>query len=430
MKKRIVLLAGVVTITTLWGAPGTAELAAGRGPSTSTAQAGLALARAGETCGGLPATLVGTEGPDRLVGTPGNDVIVAGGGDDYIEGLDGNDMICAGAGADTILGGAGDDTIYGGTDAFWVDGRGDHKVGDVIDPGPGNDVIDPVADQRRSRDETIPDRITYATSSVPVNVNLSATALSGTVVGEGTDTIGTGGPVGIIGSQFADTMNGSPRDDYLEGGGGGDTINGLGGNDVLWAEGPVPGGDDDDQLSGGDGVDYLYSFRGKDTLLGGAEIDTIYAQSGEPATVSAGAGNDALFVNVVRGSGLRIDGASGIDVLTLTTTFGDPGSRPGIRVNLATGVIDSGQGGAGKVSGIEQVVVNDYVSVDFTGTNSGELVGVARGGALDARMNGGSDFAYGSFFNDKLDGGKGKDTLWGMGGNDTCTNGESRRLCE
>ena len=433
MKKRFVFLAGAVTITTLWGAPGTADLSTGQGMSTAAAQVGqvgLRLARANENCGGVTATIVGTDGPDKLVGTPGPDVISAGNGDDTIEALDGNDVICGGPGADTILAGGGDDTVYGGTDAFWIDGRGDHKVGDLIDPGPGNDVIDPVADGRNSRDETIPDRVTYATSSVPVNVNLGASGSSGTAVGEGTDTIAMAGQVGIIGSQFADTINGSKRDDYIEGGGGGDTINGLGGHDVLWAEGPVPGGSDGDKLSGGDGDDFLYSFRGQDTLLGGPGIDSIYAQSADRANVSAGGGNDALFVNVVREGGAKINGASGTDILTLTTTFGDPGNRPRIRVNLASGVIDSSSGGPAQVKGVEQVLVNDYVSVDFNGTNSGELVGVARGGALDAAMNGGTDWAYGSFFNDRLDGGKGKDTIWGMAGTDSCSAGEYQRLCE
>ena len=428
MKKRITLLAGVVTITTLWGAPVTAELSTGAGPSTSTAQAALLMARAPDTCGGQPATIVGTDGADRLVGTPGADVISAGDGDDYIEALDGNDVVCAGVGADTILGGAGDDTIYGGADAFWVDGRGDHKVGDVIDPGPGNDSIDPVADQRRSRDETIPDRITYATSTVAIRADLATTGSTGTVVGDGTDTIATSGAVGIIGSQFADTINGTSRDDYIEGGDGGDTINGLGGNDEIWAEGPVPGGDDDDKVSGGDGDDTLRSVRGRDSLNGGGGVDSIYAFSGQPADVTAGGGNDAVFANVVRGGGVKVEGSSGVDVLTLSTTFGDPGARPGIKVDLATGVID-GQG-SGKVGGFEQVLVNDYVSVDFNGTNSGELVGLARGGALDARMNGGKDFVYGSPYNDRIDGGKGKDAVDGMGGNDSCVGAESRRSCE
>ncbi|WP_426247160.1 calcium-binding protein [Nocardioides sp. LHG3406-4] len=430
MKKRFVLLAGVVTISTLWGAPGTADVTAGRGLSAATAQPGLKLARAAEVCAGLPATIVGTDGPDKLTGTSGPDVVSAGNGDDFVDALEGNDVICGGSGADTIVAGAGDDKVYGGADAFWFDGRGDHKVGDLIDPGAGNDLIDPVADARNSRDETIPDRVTYATSPVPVTVNLGATGSTGTVAGDGADTIVTAGQVGIIGSGFADSMNGSGRDDYLEGGGGSDTINGLGGGDVLWAEGPVPGGDDNDTLAGGEGVDYLYSFRGRDSLSGGPEIDSIYAQSGDPAKVSAGAGNDALFANVVRGGGSKIDGSSGIDVLTLATTFGDPGSRPNVRVNLASGVIDSAVGGAGTVKGIEQVVVNDYVSVDFTGANTGELVGVARGGALDARLNGGNDFAYGSFFNDRLDGGNGHDTVWGQAGTDSCTSAESRRLCE
>lgn len=68
---------------------------------------------AGKTCQGLPATLVGTTGPDVLVGTPGPDVIVARGGDDEIWGRGGDDVVCAGRGDDTVRGGGGADLILG-----------------------------------------------------------------------------------------------------------------------------------------------------------------------------------------------------------------------------------------------------------------------------------------------------------------------------
>ena len=64
-------------------------------------------------CNGVPATHVGTNGPDAITGTDGNDVIVALGGDDTIDAGKGNDLICAGSGNDVVNGGGGNDTIFG-----------------------------------------------------------------------------------------------------------------------------------------------------------------------------------------------------------------------------------------------------------------------------------------------------------------------------
>jgi Ca2+-binding RTX toxin-like protein len=55
-------------------------------------------ASAGESCSGLPATKVGTQGDDVLRGTTGNDVIVGLGGNDEIRGLGGRlDVMSVGA---------------------------------------------------------------------------------------------------------------------------------------------------------------------------------------------------------------------------------------------------------------------------------------------------------------------------------------------
>lgn len=72
-----------------------------------------ASAAAAPTCGGKPATIVGTSGDDTLTGTAGPDVIVGLGGRDTINGRGGNDVICGGAGADRIVGGRGADTVLG-----------------------------------------------------------------------------------------------------------------------------------------------------------------------------------------------------------------------------------------------------------------------------------------------------------------------------
>jgi len=102
----------------------------------------------GPMCGGLEATIVGTDGNDILVGTARRDVIVALGGDDTIRGNDGNDVICAGDGRDRIDGGSGRDEIYGGRGRDFIDGgrQSDTIYGnggiDRLLGGTGADVID------------------------------------------------------------------------------------------------------------------------------------------------------------------------------------------------------------------------------------------------------------------------------------------------
>ena len=66
-------------------------------------------------CQGVPATVVGTPGPDDLSGTSGRDVVYAGGGDDEIRTGDDNDLICAGPGDDRTAGRAGNDTVFDGS---------------------------------------------------------------------------------------------------------------------------------------------------------------------------------------------------------------------------------------------------------------------------------------------------------------------------
>ena len=90
------------------------------------------------TCKGLPATIIGTGGPDVINGTAGDDVIAGLGGDDAIDGLGGNDIICAGPGHDSVSGGPGNDRVYGegGRDKLLGGGGRDRLFG-----GPGPDVL-------------------------------------------------------------------------------------------------------------------------------------------------------------------------------------------------------------------------------------------------------------------------------------------------
>jgi Ca2+-binding RTX toxin-like protein len=91
-----------------------------------------------ETCDGLAATIIGTDGPDVITGTNKIDVIVALGGDDIINSGNGDDLVCAGDGNDVVNGGNGADTIFGGPGDDQLNGEnGD----DNLDGGLGNDQL-------------------------------------------------------------------------------------------------------------------------------------------------------------------------------------------------------------------------------------------------------------------------------------------------
>ncbi len=98
-------------------------------------------------CKGVPATVVGTAGPDNLHGTSGRDVVFAGAGDDRIRTGDHNDLICAGPGDDRTAGRAGDDTIHDGSGDGTMTGGAGHDLlfgstgNDTMRGGPGVDVL-------------------------------------------------------------------------------------------------------------------------------------------------------------------------------------------------------------------------------------------------------------------------------------------------
>lgn len=133
-----VLATPVCTALTI--TPGGASTGPGGGTDGGTAPS--------YSCDGLPATIVGTDGPDRIVGTSRRDVIVARGGNDRIDGRGADDVICAGDGDDLVKGGGGDDSIFGqnGNDRLRGDKGRDKLHGgagrDILVGGPGDDLLD------------------------------------------------------------------------------------------------------------------------------------------------------------------------------------------------------------------------------------------------------------------------------------------------
>ena len=101
------------------------------------------------SCGGQPATCIGTAGADLILGTDKDDVIAAGGGNDVVHGDAGNDTVCGGPGNDSLMGARGVDRLFGGPGDDWLFGapEGDELNGgegdyDVHWGGPGYDKLD------------------------------------------------------------------------------------------------------------------------------------------------------------------------------------------------------------------------------------------------------------------------------------------------
>lgn len=190
--------------------------------------------------------------------------------------------------------------------------------------------------------------------------------------------IGTPGNDALQGTNVADTLSGEGGDDFL---------NGLRGNDRLFGGFGIDfiiGGPGNDTIIGAEDVDDEASYddgggtRGvvadlgagratdnygnTDTLIGIERLrgssfgDTLTGDAGEN-NLQGMAGNDTLFGG--DGDDFGLDGGAGND-----TIFGGNGFdslrfrdllQTGVVVNLATGVVQDGQGGIDRIFGVESV---------------------------------------------------------------------------
>lgn len=220
-----------------------------------------------ETCDGLPATIIGTNGNDTITGTSGPDVIVGLGGNDTISGMGGNDVICAGAGNDTVYGESeiGTPTFIPGTDdRIFGEGGSDLLIGD------------------------------FRTLNIPLGV----AAVSSTDYidgGEGADTI-AGGFIDATNTVIGGTDLGSGNDTLL-GGEGNDIIYGWGRNFSIGVVGSITLDDGNTTISGGDGNDTIYGDVENLSILVGSFIT-----NGWRDTIDGGSGNDTIYGDVKVGN--------------------------------------------------------------------------------------------------------------------------------
>jgi Ca2+-binding RTX toxin-like protein len=381
--------------------------------------------------------LTGNEWSNRLDGGLGNDTLESGaGGADSLYGGDGNDSLfsraATGAGASgagvstgttTGTGLAGADTLFGGAgvDTMQAYDFGTHMVG-----GAGADYhyqrIAYQADLRRNAFAS------YDTAGAGLRASLTS---PGTNTGDAAGDYYYG-IYNLVGSDHADTLEGSAYNNVLIGGAGADSLLGQYGDDILI------GGIGADRLDGGAGwdtADYSDStlavrvdLRGPayadwwgnhdaaagdvlvsiERLIGG-NLNDVFVGDDQNNRLTGGAGNDSLHGwggqdHLFGGAGSDfLSGNSGVD-----TMEGGGGND--------TLVVDSGSDQIIELAGQGVDLIRAFVS--YTMSDNVEKLVMMGTDALSATGNAMNNDIQGNDGANTIDGGLGDDTLTGGAGGD------------
>lgn len=219
-----------------------------------------------------------SDGNDTLYGTPNDDILQGGNGNDRVYGLGGDDIVCGGTGHDRVFGGAGNDAVYG------------EEARDETDGGPGDDYV--LGGAENDRVTTWGDGLDFADGDYGKDVVVGGAGdqvFGGTLndklfvrlmPGETESAAYMNGGYDddrIVGSGFADHLQGNIGDDKVAGLGGDDIIRGGGSNDFLQGDAgsdTIYGENNRDEMRGGDGDDELTGGEGRDRFWGDAGFDT------------------------------------------------------------------------------------------------------------------------------------------------------------
>jgi Ca2+-binding RTX toxin-like protein len=402
------------------------------------------------------------EAPGQVNGEEGDDIISTGEGNDFIAGGQGNDVLNGGEGSNTaeysqttpnigaivnlILGKAfndgfgttdtliniqnvrgsnNNDNIAGDNqDNFLGGGAGNdilrgYDGNDVLLAGEGADYIDGGVDT---------DTITYLTSAVPIQVNLSSRNLFAFIAPDGITPLflspnsGNGGEASGDRIFNVENVSGSQYNDVIVAGDGGGIVDGYDGNDIIYA------GAGEERLIGGNGVDWL-SYKlstvgveislkdseGSEGFADGDELQTVVKEEdGDIELVTKNSfenlegsefndsklqgddnnniihglgGNDTVLGEkgndfIVGGAGADLsDGGEGTD----TASYLNSPDRVDVNLALQRGLLSDAQGDT--LIGVENLIGSNFDDV---------LVGDADSNRIDVSLSGtGGDFADG-----------------------------------
>jgi Ca2+-binding RTX toxin-like protein len=349
-------LSGGAGADTLNAYAGADTLSGGAGNDTLDGGADLDTASYASATGAVTVFLWGSQatGADGTDAVYNTENVIGSGFADRLDGTNSANDLSGGAGNDTLYGYAGNDTIAGGA---------------------GNDTLDGGADL---------DTVSYASATGAVTVFLWGSQATGA---DGTDAVYN--TENVIGSGFADRLDGTNSANALTGGAGNDSLYGYAGADTL------TGGAGDDTLTGGADNDtfvYAASGAGIDTLTDLSQGDTLLISA---ALTSLSTGNGAS----VTGNAVQVSTSAGTTTLWIDTN-NSAGAE--LQINL------TGSYSASTLS----LINNGNGTSSLSRTSALNLIGDASANTLTAAAT-----------DDTLSGLAGNDTLIAGAGNDLIDGG-------
>ncbi|HYD37062.1 MAG TPA: hypothetical protein VEA60_05580, partial [Allosphingosinicella sp.] len=328
-------------------------------------------------------TVSGTGFADYMAGA---EFVAGSGNGSTFFGLGGNDLLDGGAGDDSLHGGAGSDQLRAGAGSDHLDGGDDNDVlyfgaslgaGDVADGGSGRDAV------------VLQGNVTVVLSDTNV-VNIESISLQ-----SGAN------------ATFGDTANNFYDFDVT-------TANGnvAAGVQLIVNAQSLRAGEDFtfDGSAETDGRFLIYGGHGLDDLTGGAGVDVFFFEGqrwGAGDRVDGGGGRDSLVISA--GSGVThiefaADALTSIESISLNNFFAsDPSQTPSYELVLHNGNV--APGGTLIVNGSSIAGAGQFVDIDGSGVQDGNLSLFSGAGS------------------DILIGGGGADLLFAAGGADTLTGG-------
>jgi Ca2+-binding RTX toxin-like protein len=350
----------------------------------------------------------GGDGNDLLFGQGKDDIIFGGKGNDVIYGDDdedsnlvGNDILYGGANNDQLFGGALDDTLTGGSGNDTLNG-GAGKDTYIFNRGDGIDsVIDTIGD---SNIFVFGEGINKNDIKLRLGSLLLDLGYGDQIHIQNFDKNNIFNSSSINSFQFADgtslsmnallargfDLDGTNANDVINGTNTIDRILGLAGNDTLY------GKDGNDVLDGGTGNDMLVGGNGNDTYVFGSGFgfDTVDNIDDDLSTVD----EDTILLNNVNQTDVTFNRSPDNDLF--------------IQIN-ATGE---------KLSVLNYFNGNEVRNIKFNDGSSWDSIAFSSSFML---ATSGNDTLLGNASNNIINGGLGRDQIYGYSGNDTLDGGSS-----